>query len=91
MGRSSRKVCISGPSRPALAEEMLRGAGFEIILGKSVADFPDFRYATEDLIRLIGDADVLLVSDRDVITHEILEACKNLQTVVKTSIGVEKK
>lgn len=69
----------------------MRAAGFEIILEKSVADFPDFRYATEDLIRLIGDADVLLVSDRDVITHEILEACKNLQTVVKTSIGVEKK
>lgn len=90
MQKLKGKVCITGPTRPSIAEEMLKEAGFEIILGKSVADFPDFRYPMDDLIGLIGDADVLLVSGREVITRDIMESCKNLQAVVKSSIGVEK-
>lgn len=90
MQKLKGKVCITGPTRPPIAEEMLKEAGFEIILGKSVADFPDFRYPRDHLIGLIGDTDALLVSGREVITRDIMESCKNLQAVVKSSIGVEK-
>ncbi|MFQ5684356.1 MAG: NAD(P)-dependent oxidoreductase [Candidatus Binatia bacterium] len=85
----ARKVCISGPSRFGLAGELLRKAGCEVILGKSIDDFPEVRYGKEELVDLIGDADVLLVPTRDKITAEVLHNCDNLQAVVKMSIGVE--
>ncbi|MFQ5904333.1 MAG: NAD(P)-dependent oxidoreductase, partial [Candidatus Binatia bacterium] len=86
----NRKVCISGPGRLPLAQDLLKEAGCEVILGKSVDDFPGFRYKKEELVGLIGDADALLISTREAIGREILEPCKNLQGVIKASIGVEK-
>ncbi len=85
----SKKVCIPGPTRLPRARELLKQAGCEIVLGKSFDDFPEFRYKKEDLIALIGNADAILASTREVIGREILEACKNLQAVVKTTIGVD--
>ena len=85
-----RKVCISGPPRLTLPQEMLKGSGYELILGKPVDDFPGIHYKKEDLISLIGDADGLLVSTREGVGRDILERCKNLQAITKASIGVEK-
>lgn len=89
MGKGNRKVCIAGPSRVGVAEKLLRESGFEVVLGKNVDDFPEYRYKKEELKELIGDSDALLVSTREVIDREILSSCKNLQAVVKASIGVE--
>jgi D-3-phosphoglycerate dehydrogenase len=89
MNKQAHKVCIPGPTRKRLAEELLRSAGCEVVLGKSVDDFPEFRYKNKELIDLIGDAGALLVSTREVIGGEILDSCPNLQAVVKGSIGVE--
>ena len=69
-----RKVCISGPPRLTLPQEMLKGSGYELILGKPVDDFPGIHYKKEDLISLIGDADGLLVSTREGVGRDILEA-----------------
>lgn len=83
------KVCISGPTRVGPAEELLRAAGCEVVVGKSVDDFPEHRYSRRELIELIGDADAVLVSTREKLDGEILGACPKLQAVVKSSIGIE--
>ena len=86
---SKRKVCLSGPTRLTLAEDLLRNASCELVLGKSADDFRTYRYERRDLINLIGDCDVLFPSGRDVIGADILDSCPNLQGVVKSSIGIE--
>ncbi|MFQ5851748.1 MAG: hydroxyacid dehydrogenase [Candidatus Binatia bacterium] len=90
MAQQSKKVCISGPINKPWVVEELRAAGCEVVLGKSVDDFPDHRYQETQLIDLIGNSDVLLVSTRERVTRSVLEACENLRGVVKASIGVEK-
>lgn len=89
MAGKSRKVCFCGPTRFKLAQEILTKSGCELVLGKGVDDFPSFRYEKRELIRLIGDSDILFGSGRDVIGGDILDCCEKLQAVVKSSIGVE--
>jgi len=84
-----RKVCLTGPARIALAQDALRSAGCELVLGKSQDDFRDFRYERKDLIKLIGDCPVVYPAGRDIISAEILDSCPDLQAVVKSSIGIE--
>jgi D-3-phosphoglycerate dehydrogenase / 2-oxoglutarate reductase len=86
---SKRKVCFSGPTRLSLAEDLLRSANCELVLGKSADDFRTYRYEPRELINLIGDCDVLFPSGRDVIGADVLDSCPNLQAVVKSSIGIE--
>src|SRR5574341_760064 len=86
---AKRKVCLTGPSRLTLAEDTLRQAGCELVLGKSQDDFREFRYDRKDLIRLIGDSPVVYPAGRDIISAEILDSCPDLQAVVKSSIGIE--
>jgi len=59
------KVCFTGPSRLRVAEEALRGAGCELVLGKSQDEFPEFRYERKELIALIGDCDIVYPAGRD--------------------------
>ncbi len=68
---------------------MLEEAGCELILGKNQYDYPDFRYKEDELIRLIGDAEVLWVTQRDPVNRAILDNCRNLKAVVKAAIGYE--
>ena len=84
-----RKVCITGPTRLTIAEDMLRQAGCELIMGKNLDDFRGFRYQRHELIDLIGDAPVVFPSGRDIIGADILDSCAELQAVVKSSIGIE--
>ena len=46
---AKRKVCLTGPMRIKLAEEILRGAGCELVLGKPQDDFRTFRYERKEL------------------------------------------
>lgn len=89
MAANNRKICLSGPSRLTVAQDMLRAAGCELVLGKSNDDFPDYRYEQRELIHLIGDADVLFPAGREFIGGDILDSCPRLQAVVKSSIGIE--
>ena len=86
---AKRKVCLTGPMRIKLAEEMLRDAGCELVSGKPQDDFRTFRYERKELVNLIGDCPIVYPSGRDVITGEILDSCPDLQAVVKSSIGIE--
>jgi D-3-phosphoglycerate dehydrogenase len=83
------KICIPGPTRLSVGRELLEEGGCEFILGKSDDEFPGFRYEDGELIELAGDADVLWVTQRDVVTRVILEKCSRLQAVVKAVIGYE--
>ena len=89
MAAKNRKVCLTGPPRLALAQDMLRAAHCELVLGKSNDDFPSYRYERRELLNLIGDANVLFPGGRDVIGGDILDSCPKLQAVVKSSIGIE--
>src|ERR671910_3052547 len=84
-----RKVCFTGPTRLKIAEEILRSAGCELVLGKNQDDFREYKYPRRELVELIGDAAVVFPSGRDIIGGEILDSCANLQAVVKSSIGIE--
>jgi len=86
---SKRKVCLTGPSRLTLAEDTLRAAKCELVMGKSADDFRTYRYERRELINLIGDCDVVFPAGRDLIGADILDSCPDLQAVVKSSIGIE--
>ena len=86
---AKRKVCLTGPTRLTLAQDTLRSAGCELVLGKSQDDFREFRYERKELIQLIGDCPVVYPAGRDIISAEILDSCADLQAVVKSSIGIE--
>lgn len=83
------KVCIPGPNRLSIGRDMLEEAGCEVILGKNQDDFSTFRYKDKELIELIGNADALWVTQREVVNRIILESCSNLQAAVKAAIGYE--
>jgi len=89
MIKRTNKICISGPTDRPWVQDELRAAGCEVVLGRSIEDFPDHLYDEGSLIGLIGDSDMLLVSTRERVTGGVLEGCKNLRAVVKASIGVE--
>ena len=36
---AKRKICFTGPTRLKLAEDLLRAANCELVLGKSIDDF----------------------------------------------------
>ncbi|HXG52289.1 MAG TPA: NAD(P)-dependent oxidoreductase [candidate division Zixibacteria bacterium] len=89
MSVRGRKVCVTGPARLKLAEDLLRAAGCELVLGKSADDFRSFRYDTRELIALVGDSDAIYPAGRDFIGRDVLAACPRVQAVVKSSIGIE--
>src|SRR5574341_586402 len=86
---AKRKICFTGPMRIKIAEEILRGAGCELVLGKPQDDFRNFRYERKELVNLVGDCPIIYPSGRDMISGEILDSCPDLQAVVKSSIGIE--
>ncbi|HEX9661926.1 MAG TPA: NAD(P)-dependent oxidoreductase [Candidatus Binatia bacterium] len=86
---AKRKVCLTGPMRLRLIEELLLDADCELVLGKNTEDFRTHKYERRDLIDLIGDCPVVYPSGRDVIGADILDSCPELQAVVKSSIGIE--
>ena len=86
---AKRKVCLTGPMRLRLIEELLQDADCELVLGKNTEDFRTHKYERRELIDLIGDCPVVYPSGRDVIGAEILDSCPDLQGVVKSSIGIE--
>jgi phosphoglycerate dehydrogenase-like enzyme len=86
---AKRKVCFTGPMRIKVAEEILRAAGCELVLGKPQDDFRDFRYERKELVNLVGDCPIIYPSGRDMIGADILDSCPELQAVVKSSIGIE--
>src|SRR5918999_2008421 len=86
---AKRKVCLTGPSNLKLAENALRSAGCELVLGKSADDFREFRYHRKQLIDLIGDCEIVFTTGRDLIGADILDSCPDVQAIVKSSIGIE--
>jgi phosphoglycerate dehydrogenase-like enzyme len=86
---AKHKVCLTGPARLTVAEDLLRAAGCELVLGTPADEFPDFRYDRKKLISLIGDCQILYPTGRDYIGADILDSCASLQAVVKSSIGIE--
>jgi phosphoglycerate dehydrogenase-like enzyme len=86
---AKRKVCLTGPMRLRLIEELLQDADCELVLGENAEDFRTHKYERRQLIDLIGDCPVVYPSGRDVIGADILDSCPELQAVVKSSIGIE--
>jgi phosphoglycerate dehydrogenase-like enzyme len=86
---TKRKICFTGPMRTMVAEDILRDARCELVLGKPQDDFRTFRYERKELVNLIGDCPIVYPSGRDIIGADILDSCPDLQAVVKSSIGIE--
>lgn len=86
---AKRKICLTGPMRVTIAEDILRNAGCELVMGKPQDDFRTFRYERKELVNLIGDCPIVYPSGRDTIGADILDSCPDLQAVVKSSIGIE--
>ncbi|MGZ9242763.1 MAG: NAD(P)-dependent oxidoreductase [Candidatus Binatia bacterium] len=86
---AKRKVCMTGPTGLTVVADALREACCELVLGKPLDDFREFRYERKDLVKLIGDAPIVFPAGRDFIGADILDTCPDLQAVVKSSIGIE--
>ena len=71
-----RKVCFTGPTRLKVAEEILRDAGCELVMGKNQDDFREYKYPRRELVELIGDSAVVFPSGRDIIGGEILDSAQ---------------
>jgi phosphoglycerate dehydrogenase-like enzyme len=85
---AKRKVCMTGPTGLTVVADALRQSGCELVLGKPLDDFREFRYERKDLVKLIGDAPIVFPAGRDFIGADILDSCADLQAVVKSSIGI---
>jgi phosphoglycerate dehydrogenase-like enzyme len=86
---AKRKICFTGPMRVTVAEDILRAAGCELVMGKPQDDFRHFKYERKELVNLVGDSPIIYPSGRDMIGADILDSCTDLQAVVKSSIGIE--
>ena len=86
---AKRKICFTGPMRITVAEDILRNAGCELVMGKPQDEFRTFRYERKELVNLIGDCSIVYPSGRDIVGADILDSCPDLQAVVKSSIGIE--
>ena len=83
-------MVATGPWEQAGWQEPLEDAGCEVVLGKSFDQFPGEAYSEDELVELLRDADIAIVSTRDRITRHVLANSPNLKLVVKATIGVEK-
>jgi D-3-phosphoglycerate dehydrogenase len=88
MTQSMRVVAVGPWDRPGWATA-LEAAGHEVVEGRSIEHFPGQPYSQDELIALVQDADAVLVSSRDRMTREIIEACPRLRIIAKATIGVE--
>jgi len=86
---AKRKICFTGPMRITVAEDILRNAACELVMGKPQDEFRTFRYERKELVNLIGDCSIVYPSGRDIVGADILDSCPDLQAVVKSSIGIE--
>src|SRR5680860_416516 len=84
------RVVATGPWEQLEWQRPLEDAGCEVVLGKSFDQFPGEVYSEQDLIDLLRDADVALVSTRDRITRHVADASAAAKLVLKAPIGVEK-
>ena len=75
---AKRKVCMTGPTGLTVVADALRQAGCELVLGKPLDDFREFRYERKDLVKLIGDAPIVFPAGRDFIGADILDSCPDL-------------
>ncbi|MBI4495287.1 MAG: phosphoglycerate dehydrogenase [Chloroflexi bacterium] len=83
-------VVAPGPWDDTQFKAPLEEAGCEVVLGRSVDQFPDLAYTEDELIEMLRDADAAIVSTREQVTRRILEAAPRLRIVAKPTIGVER-
>jgi D-3-phosphoglycerate dehydrogenase / 2-oxoglutarate reductase len=84
------RVVATGPWDAPGWQAPLEKAGCEVVLGSSFDRYPGQAYSEPELIALLRDADAALVSTRERISRQILEASPRLKIVAKATIGVEK-
>jgi D-3-phosphoglycerate dehydrogenase len=63
---------------------------FDVVYGKSVNLFPDYKYEVAELIALFGQCDGIIVGGRDKVPKDFIEYAPHLKVITKSSIGVEK-
>ncbi|WP_102348676.1 NAD(P)-dependent oxidoreductase [Bacillus sp. Marseille-P3661] len=62
----------------------------DVIYGKSVNRYPDYKYTTEELLDYFGNCDGIIVGGRDRVPKDFIENAPKLKVITKSSIGVEK-
>jgi D-3-phosphoglycerate dehydrogenase len=84
------RVVASGPWDDPGWQGPLEQAACEVVLGRSVEQFPGQAYDEAQLIDLFKGADAVLVSTRERVSRHVLEASGHLKIVAKATIGVER-
>lgn len=69
--------------------ERLRADGFVVRRGEAVQPGTKYGFTPESRARLLGDADVIVVSSRNLLSGEDMAAAKRLRAVIAPTIGVD--
>jgi phosphoglycerate dehydrogenase-like enzyme len=84
------KILATGPSGSPTEFDVLRQAGHEVVMGRPL-DQPGRRAYTEgELIEAARDADVILASHLETISHAVMSGAPRLRLVIVPFIGVDK-
>ncbi len=90
MEQNKWKVGILTPrKKSSICYQILEEAGCELVYGKSLDDFPKYKYSEQELVDLFSEVDGIVVGGRDKVTRYLLERTPNLKVVSKSSIGVD--
>ncbi len=84
------RVVATGPFGPAEELEPLRAAGHQVVVGRPLDDPGRRPYAEAELIEACRDADVVLASHLETISHAVQEAAPRLALVIVPFIGTDK-
>ncbi len=74
------KVLVAAPLHPK-AIEKLRSAGFEVI----IKEYP----SEDELVKLIKDADAIIVRSKPRVTRRVIEAAEKLRVIGRAGVGID--
>lgn len=85
------KVFIAEPlDYREITHKELEESGCEVIIGRPIWKYPDWKYSDDELIEACQDADGVMGASRDSYTRKFMESVKRLRVISKYGIGVEK-
>ena len=89
--RKKWKVFIAEPMDfDGTTHKAIEESGCEVIMGRPMWKYPDWKYSDDELIEACQDVDGVMGASRDNYTRRFMESVKRLRVISKYGIGVEK-
>ncbi|MEA2640659.1 MAG: hypothetical protein QOF51_2053 [Chloroflexota bacterium] len=83
------RAFMSGPQKIADEFKVAEQAGWDIVYGRNVEDYPDGVYDDNELSASLRGVNTYVIPTRERFTRRVAEASPDLLTVIKATIGVD--